>query len=94
MTPNTERDVNDFQPALQENVRRVVAISALRRMHRLIATWEEEKRILRRRVLPIAAVLMLVLAALIWLFFNPYLWAANAPDYSVPMCAPEGSVTI
>jgi hypothetical protein len=72
MEPKPERDVNDFRPALQENVRRVVAISALRRIHRLIAEREWEMRMLWTRVLPVAAAVMLVLAALIWLYFNPY----------------------
>lgn len=91
MTPNNEQDVNDFRPALEENVRRTVAISALRRIHKLIAEREWEMRLLWTRVLPIAAAVMLVLAALIWLYFNP--WSGVA-TYSVPMCAPAGSVAI
>ena len=94
MTPNAEKDVNDFRPALEENVRRVVGIVALRRIHKLIATWEEEKRILRTRVVPIAAAVMLVLAVLIWIFGNPYLWMVGAATYTVPMCAPAGTVAI
>ena len=94
MTPNNERDVNDFRPGLEENVRRVVAISALRRIHKLIAEREREMRLLKTRVVPIAFFVMLVIAVLVWLYFNPYLWAAGIPDYSVPMCAPAGSVTI
>ena len=94
MTPNTEQDVTDYREALDANVRRVVGFAALRRIHKLIATWEEERRILRTRVVPIAAAVMLVLAALMWVYFNPYLWTAGIPDYSVPMCAPAGSVSI
>lgn len=77
MAPNTEKDVNDFRPALEENVRRTVAISALRRIHKLIAEREWEMRLLWTRVLPIAAAVMLVLAALIWLYFNPWSGAAG-----------------
>jgi hypothetical protein len=77
MEPDTEKkDANDFRPALEENVRRVVAISALRRIHRLIAERERELRLLRTRVLPIALAVMLVLAVLIWLYFNP--WTGGA----------------
>ena len=67
-----KKDANDFRPALEENVRRVVAISALRRIRRLIAEREWEIRLLWTRVLPVAVAVMLVLAALIWLYFNPY----------------------
>ena len=92
MTPNNERDVNDFRPALEANVRRVVGIATLRRIHKLIAEREREMRLLRTRVVPIAFAAMLVVAALIWLYFNPYLWMTGAP--ALPMCGPPGSVTI
>ena len=94
MTPNEKQDVNDFRPGLEENVRRVVAISALRRIHKLIAEREREMRLLKTRVVPIAFFVMLVIAVLVWLYFNPYVWAADIPDHSVPMCGPPGSVTI
>jgi hypothetical protein len=70
MTPDNDRDAD--RVAREENVRRVVAFAALRRIHKLIATREEERRILRTWIVPVAAVVMLVLAVLIWYYANPY----------------------
>ena len=74
MTAINEKEANEFRPALEENVRRVVAISALRRIHKLIAEREWEMRLLWTRVLPIATVVLILVAILIWIFGNPYRW--------------------
>ena len=75
MTPNSEREVTDYRPALEANVRRTVAIATLRRIYKIIAEREREMRLLRSRVLPIAAIVTTIIAALIWIYANP--WAAN-----------------
>jgi len=74
VAPDKQQDVPDYREALEENVRRTVAISALRRIHKLIAEREREMHLLRTRVVPIAAIVLILIAVLIWIFGNPYRW--------------------
>lgn len=85
MTPQTEKSVTDDREVIESNVRRIVGIAALRRIHKLITDRKDEERILRTVVAPIAAVLMIVAAALIWHFASPWADGMEAP---LPECAP------
>ena len=87
MAPNNEQNVNDFRPVVEENVRRIVGIAALRRIRRLIDEREEEMRLLRTRVVPMAAVALFVIAALIWILFNPWSGVAIDPCVTVEPAA-------
>ena len=85
MTPNTEQSAKDDREAIQSNVRRIVGIAALRRIHKLISDRHDEERIMRTVVAPIAVVVMIVIAALIWNFGSPRAGDAAAP---LPECSP------
>jgi sulfite exporter TauE/SafE len=85
LTPDTEKSVTDDREAIQSNVRRIVGIAALRRIHRMISGREEEQRMLRTVIAPIAAIVMIVIAVLIWHFASPWADDALAP---LPECAP------
>lgn len=85
MTPGTEQNVTDDREVIQSNVRRIVGFAALRRIHKLVAERRDEERIMRNRVAPIAAIVMIVIAALIWTFGSPYPSEDRAP---LPECSP------
>ena len=85
MTPNPEQGVPDDREAIQSNVRRIVGFAALRRIHKVITDRRDEERIMRNRVAPIAAIVMIFIAALIWTFGSPYTDDARAP---LPECSP------
>ena len=80
-----ERNVPDDREMIESNVRRIVGFAALRRIRKVISDRQEADRILRTIVAPIAAVLMVVIAALIWTFGSPHADSVNAP---LPECAP------
>ena len=86
MTPDTGKNVTDDREVIESNVRRIVGIAALRRIHRLISDRRDEERIMRARVAPIAAAVMIVIAMLIWHFASPY--ADDAQEAPLPQCAP------
>ena len=85
MTPHTEPSVTDDREMVESNVRRIVGITALRRIHKMISDRRDEERIMRNRVVPIAAIVMIVIALLIWTFGSPYTDEAHAP---LPECSP------
>ena len=85
MTPNPEQGVTDDREVIQSNVRRIVGFAALRRIHKLVAERQDEERIMRNRVAPIAAIVMVVIAALIWTFGSPY---PNEDRTPLPECSP------
>jgi hypothetical protein len=85
MTPDTERNVTDDREVIESNVRRIVGIAALRRIHQAISDRQEADRILRNVIAPIAALVMIVVAALIWTFGSPRAESTTAP---LPECAP------
>ena len=91
MTPNPEQGVTDDREVIQSNVRRIVGFAALRRIHMLVAERRDEERIMRNRVAPIAAIVMIFIAALIWTFGSPYLSEDRAP---LPECSPPRSENI
>jgi hypothetical protein len=84
MTPDTERNMTDGREVIESNVRRIVGIAALRRIHKAISDRREADRILRTVIAPIAALVMIVVAALIWTFGGPRA-ESTAP---LPECAP------
>lgn len=85
MTPDTERNVADDREVIESNVRRIVGIAALRRIHKLISDRKDEERVMRNVVAPIAAAVMIVIAVLIWHFAGPYMDDEAGP---LPECAP------
>jgi hypothetical protein len=91
MTPNTEQSVTDDREMIESNVRRIVGITALRRIHKVISDRRDEERIMRTRVAPVAAVVMIVIAALIWNFGSPRTDASMAP---LPECSPPRNQNI
>ena len=78
MTPKTGQSVTDDREAIESNVRRIVGITALRRIHKVISDHRDEEQIMRTRVAPIAAIVMIVIALLIWTFGSPYTDEARA----------------
>jgi hypothetical protein len=78
MSSDSKRPEADEGHAIDDKVQRVVGISALRRIHALIAERERENRLLRAWVVPAAIAASLVLAALIWILLNP--WSGAAPE--------------
>ena len=91
MTPNTEQSVTDDREMIESNVQRIVGITALRRIHKLISDRQDEERILRAVVAPIAAAMMIVVAALIWTYGSPRSDPAFGP---LPECSPPRSQNI
>lgn len=91
MTPRTEQSVTDDREMIEPNVRRIVGITALRRIHKVISERRDEERIMRTRVAPIAAIVMIVIALLIWTFGSPYTDEARAP---LPECSPPRNQNI
>jgi hypothetical protein len=79
-------DANDRE-VIESNVRRIVGIAALRRVHRLIGEREETDRALRNFVAPIAAFVMILVAVLIWTYGSPRI--DNKPAAGpLPECSP------
>jgi hypothetical protein len=76
-------DANDRE-VIESNVRRIVGIAALRRIHRLIGDREETDRALRNFVAPIAAFVMILVAVLIWTYGPRF----AEPKGPLPECAP------
>ena len=91
MTPDNPSGVTSDREMIESNVRRVVGFAALRRIHKVIADRSEADRVLRSVVAPIAAVVMIVIAALIWTFGSPRADDAVAP---LPECSPPAGEKI
>jgi hypothetical protein len=91
MTPNTGQSVTHDREMIESNVRRIVGIAALRRVHKLLTDRRDEERILRAVVAPIAAFMMIVIAALIWTYGSPRAESQLAP---LPECSPPRSQNI
>lgn len=85
MTPENPRGAAEDREMIESNVRRVVGIAALRRIHKLIAERRNADHILRAVIAPIAAILMVVIAALIWNFGGPRAEPLATP---LPECSP------
>ena len=85
MTADERQNVTEDRELIESSVRRIVGIAALRRIHRIISDRKEEERILRKVVAPIAALLMIVVAALIWHFGSPRTDPSADP---LPQCSP------
>ena len=80
-------DAANDREVIESNVRRVVGFAALRRIHKIIADRQEEERVLRTLVAPVATILMIVVAALIWSYGSPR--TDNRPAAGpLPECAP------
>jgi hypothetical protein len=90
MTHGDGRIVTEDREVIDTNVRRIVGIAALRRIHRIISDRAEEERIMRRVVAPLATLLMIVIAALIWHFGGP----REASGVSPLECSPPASERI
>jgi hypothetical protein len=86
MTHNPGPDVTNDRDVIESNVRRIVGFTALRRIHKIIADRQEEDRVLRTLVAPIATILMIVIAALIWSYGSPR--TDSRPAGPLPECAP------
>jgi hypothetical protein len=92
MTRDPGSDVTNDREVIESNVRRIVGFAALRRIHRIITNRQEEERVLRTLVAPIATILMIVAAALIWSYGSPRM--DNRPAGPLPECAPPRSENI
>jgi hypothetical protein len=90
MTHGDGRIVTEDREVIDTNVRRIVGIAALRRIHRIISDRAEEERIMRRVVAPLATLLMIVIAALIWHFGGP----REVPGVGPLECSPPASERI
>lgn len=90
MTHADGRTVTEDREMIDANVRRIVGIAALRRIHRIISDRKEEQLIMRKVVAPLATLLMIVIAALIWHFGSP----RNMPDVGPLECSPPASERI
>ncbi len=84
--------MTDDRETIESNVRRIVGITALRRIHKLISERRDEEQIMRTVVAPIAAVLMIVVAVLIWHFGSPRM--TDDPTAPLPECSPPKSENI
>ena len=91
MTPNTEQSVTDDREMIDSSVRRIVGFTALQRIHKLVSDRQDKERILRTIVAPIAAVVMIAIAALIWTYGSPRSDPAFGP---LPECSPPRSQNI
>ena len=91
MTPHTEQSVTDDREMIESNVRRIVGMTTLRRIHRLITERQDEERVLRTVVAPIAVVVMIAIAALIWTYGSPRTDSTFAP---LPECSPPRNQNI
>lgn len=58
------------QRSIDDNVRRTVGFAALRKIHRLIATWESEERRARRVALVVASVLFCAIVAAVVIYYS------------------------
>jgi len=85
MTPHNEHNVTDDREMIESNVRRIVGFAALRRIHKLVSDRQDEERIMRSVVAPIAAVVMIAIAVLIWTYGSPRSDADSGP---LPECSP------
>lgn len=85
MSQDKRNGVTEDREMIEANVRRIVGIAALRRIHRIIAEHKEGDRLLRAVIAPVAIVLMIVIAALIWTFGSPRAESMTAP---LPECSP------
>ena len=86
MTRHPGPDVANVREVIESNVRRIVGLAALRRIHRIITDRQQEERVLRTLVAPVATVLMIVVAALIWSYGSPR--TDDRPAGPLPECAP------
>ena len=92
MTRDPGPDATNDREVIEANVRRIVGFAALRRIHRIITDRQEEERILRTLVAPVATILMIVVAALIWSYGSPR--TDDGPAGPLPECAPPRSENI
>ena len=58
------------QRSIDDNVRRTVGFAALRKIQRLIATWESEERRARRVALVVASVLVCAIVAAVVIYYS------------------------
>ena len=91
MTPHNEQNVTDDREMIESNVRRIVGFAALRRIHKLVSDRQDEERIMRSVVAPIAAVVMIAIAVLIWTYGSPRSDADSGP---LPECSPPRNQNI
>jgi len=91
MTPDTEHSVTDDREMIESNVRRFVGFAALRRIHKLVSGRQDEERVMRSVVAPIAAVVMIAIALLIWTYGSPRTDPTFAP---LPECSPPRNQNI
>ena len=91
MATDPKPAANEDREAIESNVRRMVGITALRRIHRLIDERAQSERVLRNVIAPIAVLLMIVVAALIWKFGSPRMDDSAGP---LPECAPPRSQNV
>lgn len=91
MTPNTEQSVTNDREMIESNVPRIVGMATLRRIHKLVSDRQDAERVLRTVVAPVAAVVMIVIAALIWIYGSPRTDSTLAP---LPECSPPRSQNI
>jgi hypothetical protein len=85
MSHDRKNGVTEDRKMIEANVRRIVGIAALRRIHRIIVEHKEGDRLLRTVIAPVAIFLMAVIAALIWTFGSPRAELMTAP---LPQCSP------
>jgi len=92
MTPDPGHSVTDDRKVIESNARRTVGIATLRRFRKLLSDRQDEERILRAVVAPVAAVMMIVVAALIWHFGSPRM----SDDLMAPLpeCSPPRNQNI
>lgn len=88
MTTESRPGVTDDREAIDAGVRRIVGISALNRISRIIDENREADRVMRGRVAPIAAIVMIAIAALIWTFGTGRYERQPADLTPLPECAP------
>ena len=93
MTQGDGGSVTEDREIIDASVRRVVGIAALRRIHRIISDRKEEERIMRKIVAPLATLLMIVIAALIWHFGSPREDAGMRPLECSPPASERITVT-
>lgn len=86
MTRDPGPDATNDREVIESNVRRIVGFAALRRIHKIIADRQDEERVLRTLVAPVATILMIVIAALIWSYGSPR--TVDRPVGPLPECAP------
>jgi hypothetical protein len=85
MSQDRKNGVTEDREMIEANVRRIIGIAALRRIHRIIVERKEGDRLLRAVIAPAAVFLMAVIAALIWTYGSPRAEPMTEP---LPQCSP------